>query len=138
YRFEIGSRKVFLTDTFGWIFNIAKKELYHIDFKSRQSDTVTDVSDLEFLQDENKVVYKNNKTNTLIIKDMQTRKSIKEADVSFYSLSPDSKRLVAVKSNGECTLFNVKTNRRHQLPRFTSENNRIKKIVFGKLNSEVY
>lgn len=56
YRFEIGSRKVFLTDTFGWIFNISKKELYHIDFKSRQSDTVTDVTDLEFLQDEKKVV----------------------------------------------------------------------------------
>lgn len=138
YRFEIGSRKVFLTDTFGWIFNIAKKELYHIDFKSRRLDTITDVTHLEFLQNENKLVFKNYKTSTLTIMDLISRKSIKIEDVSFFSLSPDSKRLVAIKSNNECVLIDLKTNKNHPLPRFNSENSRLKKIVFGKLNSEVY
>lgn len=138
YKFEIGLRKVFLTDTVGWVFNIAKKELYHIDFKNRQLHTITDVTHLEFLHYENKLVFKNHKTNTLTIMDMMTRKSIEILNVSSFSLSPDSKRIVAVKSNNEYVVWDLKTNKNYIIPRFDSQNHRVKKIVFGKSNSELY
>lgn len=138
YKFETGSRRVFLTDKLGLIFNVAKKELYHVDFKNRHLDTITDVNDVEFLQGENKVVFKNYKTNTLNIMDLPTRKFIKMEDISFFSLSPDLKRLVGIKRNGEGILMDLKTNKKHSLAVFDLQNSRLKKIVFSKSNAEFY
>lgn len=138
YKLEIGSKKFYINDYMGAIYDFKNKELHFIDFKTQQIKVLQNIGKLDILKNLDRLVYMELKTNTLSILDLKTFKTTSFDKVKFFSLSPNESKLVMIDENNSSVLLDLKTNKKEVFPNLDKVEDPIKKVVFNELNSVFY